>query len=89
MGYDLRMDSHELKQVVAKHFDYAQPGTGQFFHGDWFTPKHKDSLSDLLDEFCSGWQHEADAGIVKELEDAKKEIEELEDKIRSAENALA
>lgn len=44
------MDTTETKQLIARHFDYSPHGTGQFFHGEWFTPKHKDSLAYLLEE---------------------------------------
>lgn len=84
-----RMDTNDTKQIIARHFDFAQPGTGQFFYGDWFTPKHKDSLHDLLDEITSEWQSDADEDLEKELEEAKKEIEKLEGKISEAENALS
>lgn len=59
------MDNTELKQIVARHFDYAPSGTGQFLNGDWFTPKHKDALQYVLEEVTSD----------------NEDIEELEDKV--------
>jgi peptidoglycan hydrolase CwlO-like protein len=70
------MDNNQLKTMVARHFDYANPGTGQFLHGDWFTPKHKDSLGDILDE------------IVGNEEKLQEEIESLLEKVEDLEGEL-
>jgi hypothetical protein len=58
------MNNTELKQIVARHFDYAPSGQGQYLHGDWFTPKHKDSLQYTLDEVCDDLNER-----IKQLED--------------------
>lgn len=73
------MDTTELKQIVARHFDYAPSGQGQYLHGDWFTPKHKDSLQYTLEEIGnpdSEAQEEIEE-LEDEIEDLKAQIEEL------------
>lgn len=44
------MDTNELKSIIRKHFREVSPGQGQYVHGSWFEPHHKDSLDDLLGE---------------------------------------
>lgn len=43
------MNIKALHQILAEHFDRCEPGQGQFVYGDWFRPKHGDSLQYLLD----------------------------------------
>lgn len=71
------MDTNSLKKLVAKHFDYAPHGTGQLLHGEWFTPKHQDSLEYLLDEIGEG----ADTNLEGQIEDLQREANDSEKEI--------
>ena len=89
--------SASLKSIVAKHFDYT-PNQGSYFHGEWFSPKHKDSLSDLLEEIHGGVESdekeeldelkEEVLGCEKEISEKEARIEELEEKVADLEEKL-
>lgn len=92
------MNPTDIKTILARHYDYAPHGEGQFFHGDWFTPKHKDSLDGLLEELMAPLQ-EAEVKIAQmeeqseesaiRVENLEKEIESLNEKIEAAKESLA
>lgn len=81
------MDTTKIKQIVARHFDYAPSGTGQLLHGDWFTPKHKESMEYALAEIGTP-DEELETEIrnlERKLEDAESHSE-LSDKTMNDEN---
>lgn len=82
------MDTNELKSLVAKHYDHAAHGTGQFLHGDWFTPKHQDSLGDLLDSLTHNHEREV-LDLQKQVESAEDETKDIKNKLEAVEEALA
>lgn len=64
------------KPIIAKHFDYStREKGGQYFHGDWFFPKHESSLEDLISD------------LEKELTD-EDEIEKLENDLEKANDSI-
>lgn len=74
------MDTNEIKDLLRKHYDHATPGQGNYYEGEWYTPKADYSLSDLLSEmdcyYCDQTQMVAD--LHKKVEDLEGQIDALQ-----------
>lgn len=77
---NVAMTHTELKAIVARHYSHATEGQGQFLHGDFFTPKTKDSLQYLVDEFNAELEKGEDENetLQRENDDLEERITELE-----------
>ena len=85
------MDTN-LKPIIARHFDYStREKGGQYFGGEFFSPKHESSLEDLISdlevEFSDPDEIDSlEAALAakdEEIAELEKEITELEGEIKA------